>query len=158
VLFRTTDKVNLASNAHPHDPVEPPPTGSAGHPAPFALRVEHMRDGWIRVLIEGELALTSSEELERAVVPALLARSHVLLDLSQIDFIDSAGLRAMTALVRVARANGCELRLSSDLPDHARRLMEIVGLLPFVPIDTDAPRAGGAGGADGADGAGGGDL
>jgi anti-anti-sigma factor len=131
--------VNLSSNAHPHDPIEPPPAGFGGPAAPLALRVEHMRDGWIRVLVEGELALTSSDELERAVVPQLLARSHVLLDLSQIDFIDSAGLRAMTALVRVARANDCELRLSSDLPDHARRLMEIVGLLPFAPIDSDEP-------------------
>jgi anti-anti-sigma factor len=108
-----------------------------------------MRDGWVRVLVEGELALASSDELEHAVVPQLLARSHVLLDLSRIDFIDSAGLRAMTALVRVARANGCELRLSSDLPDHARRLMEIVGLLPFVPIESDEPRGGGSAGGEG---------
>jgi hypothetical protein len=26
------------------------------------------------------------------------------------------------------------MKLSSDLPSHARRLMEIVGLLPFIPI------------------------
>jgi anti-anti-sigma factor len=99
-----------------------------------------MDDNWVRVRVEGELALTSSSVLELAVARELEAKSDVLLDLSGIDFIDSAGLRAMTALVRAARANGRKLMLSSDLPAHARRLMEIVGLLPFVPIaDGDHP-------------------
>lgn len=112
--------------------------GAGDSSSPFALHVERMRDGWIRVFVGGELALTSSEEFEHAVEPQLLARNHVLLDFSQIDFIDSAGLRAMTSLVRMARTNGCELKLSADMPDHARRLMEIVGLLPFVPVASDS--------------------
>jgi anti-anti-sigma factor len=102
-----------------------------------------MEDNWVRVCVEGELALTSSSVLELAVARELEAHSHVLLDLSRIDFIDSAGLRAMTALVRAAKANGRQLTLSSDLPLHARRLMEIVGLLPFVPIADDEPKLGG---------------
>lgn len=93
-----------------------------------------MDGGWVRVCVEGELALTSSSLLEMAVERELQANRHVLLDLSRIDFIDSFGLRAMTAVVRTAKANGRHLRLSSELPAHARRLMEIVGLLPFVPI------------------------
>ena len=96
-----------------------------------------MQNGWVRVRVEGELALASSAALEHAVEHELRSNSHVLLDLSAIDFIDSAGLRAMTTLVRVAKANGRKLRLSTDLPAHARRLMEIVGLLPFVPIGID---------------------
>ena len=80
-----------------------------------------------------------------AVEAELRANSHVLLDLSQIDFIDSAGLRAMTALVRMAKASDRKLRLSTDLPAHVRRLMEIVGLLPFVPIGVDDPWADGSG-------------
>jgi stage II sporulation protein AA (anti-sigma F factor antagonist) len=104
-----------------------------------------MQDNWVRVRVEGELALTSSSVLELAVARELEAKSHVLLDLSAIDFIDSAGLRAMTALVRTAKANGRNLRLSSDLPAHARRLMEIVGLLPFAPIAADGAHLGGLG-------------
>jgi anti-anti-sigma factor len=98
-----------------------------------------MQDGWVRVRVRGELALDSSATLERAVEAELMGDSNVLLDLSGIDFIDSAGLRAMTALVRAAKASGRKLRLSTDLPAHARRLMEIVGLLPFVPIGIDDP-------------------
>jgi anti-anti-sigma factor len=130
----------LSSHIHPSDADECWGTSDTLSAAPFALRLEPMDGGWVRVRVEGELALTSSSMLERAVESELRAECHVLLDFSQIDFIDSAGLRAMTSLVRTARARGCQLRLSSDLPDHARRLMEIVGLLPFVPIaDVDDP-------------------
>jgi anti-anti-sigma factor len=102
---------------------------------PFALQCEPMKHGWVRVRVQGELALTSASLLEVAVERELQADSNILLDFSRIDFIDSAGLRAMTALVRSAKAKGRTLRLSSDMPAHARRLMEIVGLLPFVPIE-----------------------
>lgn len=113
--------------------------------APFALRLEPMDGGWVRVRVEGELALASAEMLELAVERELQANSHVLLDFSGVLFIDSSGLRAMTALVRTAKTKGRTLRLSSDMPDHARRLMEIVGLLPFVPIQSEDPSGEGAG-------------
>jgi anti-anti-sigma factor len=124
----------VTSNLHPSDAESPSGLGDAQSSAPFALRLEPMDGGWVRVCVEGELALTSSSLLELAVERELEASSDILLDLSRIDFIDSAGLRAMTALVRSAKANGRKLKLSADLPPHARRLMEIVGLLPFVPI------------------------
>jgi len=135
----TNFEVNLPARTNWLDPDERPQIGEADSVMPFALHLEPMRDGWVRVRVEGELALNSSATLERAVEAELMANSHVLLDLSGIDFIDSAGLRAMTALVRSAKATGRKLRLSADLPPHARRLMEIVGLLPFVPIGVDDP-------------------
>jgi anti-sigma B factor antagonist len=128
----------LFSHLRPSDAGDSARVDDPKSSAPFALRLEPMEGGWVRVCVEGELALTSSSLLELAVERELQASRHVLLDLSRIDFIDSAGLRAMTAVVRTAKANGCHLRLSSELPAHARRLMEIVGLLPFVPIGADA--------------------
>jgi anti-anti-sigma factor len=127
----------VESSRHPFDARHPERPIDVASSAPFTLRLEPMEDNWVRVRVEGELALTSSSVLELAVARELEANSDVLLDLSGIEFIDSAGLRAMTALVRAAKANGRKLRLSSDLPAHARRLMEIVGLLPFVPIADD---------------------
>jgi len=135
----------LPADANRHDGKQPRHLGG-GYPAsPFAVHLEPMQNGWVRVRVEGELALDSSSELERAVEGELRSNSNVLLDLSAIDFIDSAGLRAMTALVRVAKGTGQKLRLSADLPAHARRLMEIVGLLPFVPIGIDEPWGDGSG-------------
>jgi anti-anti-sigma factor len=128
----------VSSYLYPSDAGDATRGGESQSAAPFALRLEPMNGGWTRVCVEGELALTSSSLLELAVERELEDDSDILLDLSRIDFIDSAGLRAMTSLVRIARTNGRKLKLSADLPPHARRLMEIVGLLPFVPIAGDA--------------------
>jgi anti-anti-sigma factor len=127
----------MSSHSYPSGASDSSAAEDAHSSAPFALRLEPMDHGWVRVRVEGELALTSSSLLELAVERELEANRDILLDLSEIAFIDSAGLRAMTALVRRAKSNGRRLRLSSDLPPHARRLMEIVGLLPFVPIASD---------------------
>jgi anti-anti-sigma factor len=127
----------MSSHSYPSGARDPAPADDLQSSAPFALRLEPMDRGWVRVRVEGELALTSSSLLELAVERELEANRDILLDLSRIAFIDSAGLRAMTALVRIAKSNGRRLRLSSDLPPHARRLMEIVGLLPFVPIASE---------------------
>ena len=135
----------MYSHIDPSEPDNPSHTGEDDGETPFAVHLEPMQDGWVRVRVEGELALDSSSTLERAVEAELRANSHVLLDLSQIDFIDSAGLRAMTALVRTAKLSGRKLRLNTDLPAHVRRLMEIVGLLPFVPIGVEGPWADGSG-------------
>jgi anti-anti-sigma factor len=130
-------EVSLRSPAHRPDHDTPRLRDEDG--SAFAIHLEPMRYGWVRVRVTGELALDSSSMLERAVEAELGADNHVLLDLSRIEFIDSAGLRSMTKLVRVAKATGRKLRLSADLPAHSRRLLEIVGLLPFVPIGTDDP-------------------
>ncbi len=141
----TNFEVNLPADANPHHAKQPSGAGQGYPTNPFALYLEPMPNGWVRVRVEGELALDSSSALERTVEHELRSNSHVLLDLSAIEFIDSAGLRAMTALVRIAKATGRSLRLSADLPAHARRLMEIVGLLPFVPIGMDEPWGEGSG-------------
>lgn len=127
----------MSSHSYPSDARDGLPADDLHSSAPFALRLEPMDRGWVRVRVEGELALTSASLLELAVERELEANRDILLDLSEIVFIDSAGLRAMTALVRIAKSNGRRFRLSSELPPHARRLMEIVGLLPFVPIAGD---------------------
>jgi anti-sigma B factor antagonist len=117
----------------PADPQRQPHGGSF-EPAPFAVIVTPVTDNEVRVSVEGELDLVSASELEENLKRELLASNDVLLDLSAMDFIDSTGLHAIVESVRTAKAVGRKLKLSADLPQHARRLMEIVGLLPFIPI------------------------
>jgi anti-sigma B factor antagonist len=103
-------------------------------PAPFAVAVARLGDHEIQVAVTGELDLVSASQLEETLKRELLADNDVLLDLSDMDFIDSTGLHAIVESVRTAKSVGRKLKLSAELPAHARRLMEIVGLLPFIPI------------------------
>jgi anti-sigma B factor antagonist len=103
-------------------------------PAPFAVSASRRGDHEIQVAVTGELDLVSASQLEETLKRELLADNDVLLDLSDVDFIDSTGLHAIVESVRTAKSVGRKLKLSAELPAHARRLMEIVGLLPFIPI------------------------
>ena len=103
-------------------------------PAPFAVAVSRVGDHETQVAVTGELDLVSASQLEETLKRELLADNDVLLDLSDMDFIDSTGLHAIVESVRTAKSVGRKLKLSAELPAHARRLMEIVGLLPFIPI------------------------
>jgi anti-anti-sigma factor len=79
---------------------------------PARFRVAEAADG-------GELCLRLHGELDIAAVRAL--REHVrraavrdgvaILDLSDVEFIDVAGLSVLSALVREARADGLSLEL-----------------------------------------------
>ena len=115
------------------DPRTPPDAGPM-EPAPFAVAVSRLGDNEIVVAVTGELDLVSASQLEETLKRELLANNDVLLDLSDMDFIDSTGLHAIVESVRTAKSVGRKLKLSAELPAHARRLMEIVGLLPFIPI------------------------
>jgi anti-sigma B factor antagonist len=99
-----------------------------------SISVSTVGDHEIEVAVTGELDLVTASQLEETLKRQLLADNDVLLDLSDMDFIDSTGLHAIVEAVRTAKSVGRKLKLSAELPSHARRLMEIVGLLPFIPI------------------------
>jgi len=81
-------------------------------------------------------------ELDIAAVPALhekIARlcgegtPEVVIDLSRLRFIDSAGLRLMLTAQSLCEANGCRLRLIPG-PPNVQRVFEISGLLEHLPF------------------------
>jgi anti-sigma B factor antagonist len=129
-MARRSDQPAALHPAYEREPARP----RALDPAPFAVLVAPVADHEVQVSVEGELDLVSASELHQVLERELLSGNDVVLDLSEIDFIDSTGLHAIVESVRTAKAAGQKLKLSADLPSHARRLMEIVGLLPFMPI------------------------
>ena len=92
-------------------------------------------DGTYLVKLSGELDLNSvgmlRDEFDR------VGESHpssLLVDLSELTFIDSSGLAAFVRLHRWAAAEGCSLKLVQGGP-AVERVFELTGLageLPFV--------------------------
>ena len=77
------------------------------------------------VAMTGELDLQSAEVLEREVV-ALHTAGHdrVVVDLSEIAFIDSTGLRVLLGLHRASERAGRRLSLVRG-PDPVHRIFEL---------------------------------
>jgi anti-anti-sigma factor len=80
------------------------------------------------VEVRGEVDLATAPDLEAVVRTALEhAPDGVVLDLAQLTFIDSSGLRALVALAKDADSRGTSLALR-NLPRHAQRVLELTGL------------------------------
>lgn len=105
----------MPQDAPPHPP---PPPGSS----PFDCRV--VRDSAEAAALSacGEIDLATKDRLGAALAPLLDDERPVLLDLSQVTFIDCSGLRVLQAARRAHR------RFAVVAPsDAVARLLELSG-------------------------------
>ncbi len=97
---------------------------------------EETGDGGERVIrLVGELDIQSTPELERALLRARPAGQRVVLDLSELKFMDSTGLRVLLAAREAAEQGRWEIRLRA-VPPNIRRLFDITGLHEALPPET----------------------
>jgi anti-sigma B factor antagonist len=97
---------------------------------PEPLRISHEADGTSHTLrAEGELDVVGAPALEAAVARICAdGAREVVLDLHTLDFIDSAGLRAVLHSRRCCEEHGCDFALARVRPP-AQRVLEVSGLL-----------------------------
>ena len=92
----------------------------------FGISVARNRDE-VAVVVVGELDLASAPRLGAEVAQVLKARSIAMtLDLRQVDFIDSTGLRLLLSLRNDAKRDDRALTLVAPAP-AARRIFELTG-------------------------------
>jgi anti-sigma B factor antagonist len=72
-----------------------------------------------------ELDASNSEEFKRDIAPVLEAHIRLVLDLSQLRFVDSSGLGAMVSCLRQLSAKGGDLKLCG-MSKQVRGLFELV--------------------------------
>lgn len=80
----------------------------------------------------GELDASTVSDF-RAVLTALANKRHVVIDLSDVDFIDSAGLGALIGGIRRTRELGGDVALACPRPTLAR-LLRTTGIDQLVTI------------------------
>jgi anti-sigma B factor antagonist len=88
----------------------------------------------LRVLVGGELDLLTSSKFEVAVTSALSEADEVVVDLSQVAFVDSTGLSSILAVVSASQLNGSRLTISSMLAPQARKVFELAGMDVALPL------------------------
>jgi anti-anti-sigma factor len=90
--------------------------------------------------ITGELdVLAVPDVLDR--VPALVAdAAAVVVDLREVSFLDSSGVRFLHRLAHTCAAAGIGVRVVAPPECRARRVLDIVGMTLLVDDDLDAAR------------------
>jgi anti-sigma B factor antagonist len=105
----------------------------------FELAIE-TADGRVTFTPRGELDLATAPELEQKVLDAVRGGEHaVVLDLRELTFMDSTGVRTIVAAHQVAEQTGHDLRLVRPRRESAvSRVIEISGIDDALGL-VDAP-------------------
>lgn len=95
--------------------------------APAELELELSRtDGHAVLRVRGEVDLYTAPRLADAVAEGLSAAAALTLDLTEVDFIESSGLRVLLEARRGTDPEALELRLRAGGP--VERLLGLAGV------------------------------
>ncbi len=101
---------------------------------PGELKIQsHLKGGCHTLCLSGELDMVSAAELDSAVTVALAEAREVILDIEELTFIDSTGLRAIITCHKSCQHIDIPFRLTPGQP-QAKRLFEVTGLLDLLPF------------------------
>jgi anti-sigma B factor antagonist len=98
----------------------------------FDLTLQRDERGACRVTLRGELDLATAARLEQALAQA---GDDVLLDLRDLTFMDSTGVRV---LLEASESGPEELRIVLPESGDVRVTIEETGIAPLLPL-VDAP-------------------
>jgi anti-sigma B factor antagonist len=99
----------------------------------FKVSPLELRDGRATISVEGELDLYSSPELKAQLAALPNDLQHLVLDLTGLTFIDSAGLAVLVFAARKLRGRGGSVRLT--IGDHdILKVMAITGFDRYFEI------------------------
>jgi anti-anti-sigma factor len=89
----------------------------------------------------GERTVAAVGEIDLATADAFAAtlRDHlasgpVLLDLREVSFMDSSGVRVLDALMRDVEREGWSLALRPEMQSRVRMVLEMTGMLSALPL------------------------
>jgi anti-sigma B factor antagonist len=92
-----------------------------------------LRDGSMVVTIRGEIDVVTCDQLDRQLAQASQASSRVIVDLSQVDFMDSSALAVIARNRKAIVASGGTLTLAGPRYEYLKALW-ITGLADRLPL------------------------
>lgn len=115
--------------------------GTAMEASDFRLEEDHPQPGTVVVTVYGDLDLHSADQLGDLLVGVVdRGASLVVVDLSDVEFVDSQGLGALMRGTRRFGAGKDRFRLVVPAPE-IRRVFEITALDRVFPLDATREQA-----------------
>jgi anti-sigma B factor antagonist len=98
------------------------------------------RDGMTVVAVRGEIDGSSAPSLQEKILPLLQNDAALVLDLSAVSYMSSAGLRMLLLLYRQAASHNGQVALAG-LAESIRDTMEVTGFLKFFTVASSVDEA-----------------
>lgn len=92
------------------------------------------------VRLAGDVDLEHSPDVRKSLLDAVAERRDVLVDMSEVTYIDSSGIASLIEALQTARSNGTELGLVS-VSMQALRVLRLARLDLVFPIHEDLASA-----------------
>ena len=103
------------------------------------MQIEDSPDGAAIVIISGELDLSTVPRMQRPLLDQLDQRPAVLVDLSDLSFIDSSGIGALIQAKRTA--NGVPISFVVSAGSQVDRVFGIASVAEALPLFSDREAA-----------------
>jgi len=118
------------SSTRPDDPTTQLNPWSSPDPSELRLRIETLGTGpgaTVVVWVSGEIDMASVPALRDVFELAVEPGSHLVVDLAGVQFINRAGVTALSAAADMARGSGGTFSLRRPSP-VSRKVLRILGL------------------------------
>src|SRR5690242_17574815 len=99
-------------------------TGSCHESVGFRMREVFDDPDRVRLVLSGELDLAVAEMLGGRLRQLRMAGCDVRLDLAELDFIDSSGLRELISALAESRSDGRQLEIDPQVSKAVRRTVD----------------------------------
>ncbi len=101
------------------------PRGTGFAPPLFGVRQKRDADGAVRVTLTGELDLSAAGGLRAQLDEVQRSKQRVRLDLSELEFIDCSGIRAILDAMAEARRDGHTLEVDRSVSPMVGRIVSL---------------------------------
>jgi anti-anti-sigma factor len=99
-----------------------------------------LSDDVIIVSVKGEVDAITAPELDAFLKDQLDQRRNMVVNFSRLDYISSAGLRVLLAVVKEARKSGGDLRLAK-IKENVEKVLSVSGFTNILKIYPDVDTA-----------------
>ncbi len=105
------------------------------------MQINPLGDDRVKVILKGRLDTPGVDRVETRFVAAVVPSGrHALVDLSEVEFVGSLGVRMFISVARSLRLKQAQLLLISP-QTHVRDMFDHVSLSDIIPICVDEAEA-----------------
>ncbi|MCJ2177488.1 STAS domain-containing protein [Novosphingobium album (ex Hu et al. 2023)] len=101
---------------------------------------EEIRGTSLVISLAGRLDSNTASDLEQVLPARVEGHEGTVVDLSNVSYVSSAGLRVLLKGAKIARSSGHKIALSGLLPS-VREVFDISGFSTIFTIEPDVGRA-----------------
>jgi anti-anti-sigma factor len=99
----------------------------------MAKTIEHRLYGLVVVELKGKIDQATAEATERLLAEGAAGARHLVVDLSAVSYLNSAGLRLLVGAGSQLRTVGGQMFLCA-VPSYIKEVLDVAGISSLYPV------------------------